>query len=108
MTFGQLLRDIERDYGRINFRERLMLRRAYNVIPEPEEENFLWIIPFLPITQSRYIPSPHPWSTVSWSREHRASFTFLFPSPKTSKAFCLPPSDFHSSLHLWPRLGGME
>lgn len=34
MTFDELIHELECDYGRINFRERLMLRRAYDVVPE--------------------------------------------------------------------------
>ena len=39
MTFDQLIQEIEHDYGRINFAERIMLRRAYDVIPEKEEQD---------------------------------------------------------------------
>ena len=39
MTFDALIHELECDYGRINFRERLMLRRAYDVVPEKEIEN---------------------------------------------------------------------
>ncbi len=39
MTFGQLIHELECDYGRINFRERLMLRRAYDVVPEKEDKS---------------------------------------------------------------------
>lgn len=38
MTFDELIHELECDYGRINFRERLMLRRAYDVVPEKELE----------------------------------------------------------------------
>ena len=38
MKFNELIHELECDYGRINFRERLMLRRAYDVIPEQEDE----------------------------------------------------------------------
>jgi len=31
MEFEELIHELECDYGRINFRERLMLRRAYDV-----------------------------------------------------------------------------
>ena len=37
MTFDKLFEEIEGEFGRINFRERLMLRRAYDVVPEKEE-----------------------------------------------------------------------
>jgi len=40
MTFGQLIHELECVYGRIDFRERLMLRRAYDVVPEEELEQF--------------------------------------------------------------------
>lgn len=37
MKFDELIHELECDYGRIDFRERLMLRRAYDVMPEKEE-----------------------------------------------------------------------
>ena len=37
MKFDELIHELECDYGRINFRERLMLRRAYDAVPEKEE-----------------------------------------------------------------------
>ena len=39
MTFDELIHELECDYGRINFRERLMLRRAYDVVPEQEDKS---------------------------------------------------------------------
>lgn len=39
MKFSELIHELECDYGRINFRERLMLRRAYDVIPEQEDKS---------------------------------------------------------------------
>lgn len=38
MKFDELIHELECDHGRINFRERLMLRRAYDVVPEKEKE----------------------------------------------------------------------
>lgn len=40
MKFNELIHELECDYGRIGFRERLMLRRAYDVIPEKDEVEF--------------------------------------------------------------------
>ena len=37
MKFDELIHELECDYERINFREILMLRRAYDVVPEKEE-----------------------------------------------------------------------
>lgn len=41
MKFDELIHELECDYGRINFRERLMLRRAYDVVPEKEETDLV-------------------------------------------------------------------
>lgn len=41
MTFGDLLDKIEPDFGRINFRERLMLRKAFDLFRASEEESIL-------------------------------------------------------------------
>ena len=37
MKFEELIHELESDFGRINFREKVMLRRAYDVMPEKEE-----------------------------------------------------------------------
>ena len=37
MTFDKLFEEIEGEFGRINFRERLMLRKAYDIMTEKEE-----------------------------------------------------------------------
>ena len=37
MKYDELIHELESDFGRINFRERVMLRRAYDVMPEKEE-----------------------------------------------------------------------
>lgn len=42
MKFEELLHELEKDYGRLNFRDRLMLRRAYDVVPEKEEQNQIY------------------------------------------------------------------
>ena len=39
MEFEELIHELECDYGRINFRERLMLRRAYDVQPKEKITN---------------------------------------------------------------------
>lgn len=39
MKFSELIDELEQEYGRLNFRERLMLRRAYDVVPEKEEQD---------------------------------------------------------------------
>ena len=41
MKFEELIHELECDYGRIDFRERLMLRRAYDVVPEKEETKLI-------------------------------------------------------------------
>ena len=41
MTFADLLDQIEPDFGRINFRERLMLRKAFDAFRASEEESIL-------------------------------------------------------------------
>lgn len=41
MTFADLLDKIEPDFGRINFRERLMLRKAFDAFRASEEESIL-------------------------------------------------------------------
>ena len=41
MTFGDLLDEIEPDFGRINFRERLILRKAFDLFRASEEESIL-------------------------------------------------------------------
>lgn len=41
MTFTDLLDQIEPDFGRINFRERLMLRKAFDAFRASEEESIL-------------------------------------------------------------------
>ena len=34
MTFHKLLEELKSDFGRINIRERMMLRRAYDAVPD--------------------------------------------------------------------------
>jgi hypothetical protein len=36
MTFDKLLGELEDDFGRINFRERLIIRKAYDLMTEKE------------------------------------------------------------------------
>ncbi len=48
MTFADLLDQIEPDFGRINFRERLMLRKAFDIMLKDgtEEAELHWDIGF--------------------------------------------------------------
>lgn len=41
MKFDELIQELESDFGRIDFREIVMLRRAYDVMPEKEETDFV-------------------------------------------------------------------
>lgn len=41
MKFNELIHELECDYGRINFREKLMLRRAYDAVPEKDEIEYV-------------------------------------------------------------------
>lgn len=47
MTFTDVVNKLEPEYGRINFRERLMLRKAFDIMLKDGEEGILsWDIAF--------------------------------------------------------------